>query len=624
MPQSQRVHEFDVWRPNYGGAEVTVLIAGTTTPASCFSDPALTVGLSNPITLLSTTDANGIEYGKFQTPVYVGVPYQLVIDDADTTGIERLPLYDLAGVDASTATVQSARGSADVALSTWLDTPIRSQAFGTLGAVSATNTSIIAAAVAAAAAQGGGSVMLPAGNYPFTTLTLPQGVILKGEGRLATTLRSVEAQTVITLGGDYAGLEDLTLDGVSLIAGSNGLAGVGIDGVTIRRVTIKRFDRGMFFKGGAQHRYEALTVSGCNKGAELRGDNDAGGSGLGGPMIDTFWLGGIVELNTAFGLILSYEDAGCVGSLIQAVQFTQNVGPALDINGARQTRLLGCRWTNNIKNMDVRDDSDTSQAAFNTVKQLHVTDAAMLGGEVKIDGTAEDVQFRGVDFSDVDFNLNIPQRPIALIDCTEDSLVTSTGATEKLSRRTLSNPGEFPGVTTDATATTAWSRSLEPGEIVRMRVRALANQRNGQDFGSYELVATASRPGATISYDTAPVAPVVGTIVTGAVSGATARIIAVSHAGTTGTLTLRSISGVFQVSETCNTSDGKTLRVTVGLSSPASTVNATDNVGTQHESAGATAWAIAVNATGSLVRVQVTGEAAKIIEWLVMVDLVRN
>lgn len=623
MPQSQRVHEFDIRRPGYAGARVTVLIAGTTTPASCFSDPALTVATDNPIKLTSEADAFGVEYGRFLNPVYVGVPYQLVINASDTTGIERLPIYSLEGVNASLATVKSLRGSANATLAAWLDTEIHTVAFGTLTDSSATNTTIIAAAVAAAASQGGGRVRIPAGNYPITTLTLPQGVVLTGEGRLATTLRSVEAQPIITIGGDYAGLEELTLDGVNLVGSSIGLTATGIDWLHLYGVTIKRFDRGMLLKGGVQHDYHMLHLTNCGTGGEFRGDADAGGSNLGGPLIDLMWNGGVVELNTTAGLILSYEDEGVNGTMLSGVQFTSNIGAAFKINGARQTRMIGCRWTNNIAAIDVADDSDTSKAAFNTVKGLHITDSEMLGGTIVVDGTAEDIQFRNVDFSDVDWNLTIPLRQITLIDCTEDSLVTVTGATEKLARASSANPAELPGVTTDASATTAWSRDLEPGEVVRIRARALANQRNGADRASFELIATASRPGATLSYDTAPDAPVVGTIVTGNTSGASARIIAVSHAGSSGTITLRSISGVFEVGETCETTDAKTLRVTVGLSSPATVIDAADNVATQFKSAGAAAWTVAFDATGALARFRVTGEAAKIIEWAVQIDLVR-
>lgn len=621
MPQSQRVHEFDVWRPLYDGAQVRVLIAGTTTPALCFADPALTVAVGNPITLLTTTDDTGMRYGKFISPVYVGVPYQLVISEADTTGIERLPIYDLVGVDASDATVKSIRGSAQTPLDAWLDSPVRTAAFGTLGTVSATNTAIIASAVAAAAAQGGGIVQLPAGNYPITTLTLPQGVVLRGEGRLATTIRSLEAQNVITLGGDYAGLADLTLDGVNLITGSNGLAGIGVDWVTLREVTIKRFDRGVFFKGGVQHKYEALHVSGCNTGLELRGDKDAATTNLGGPFLDLAWDTGVVELNVTAGLILSYEDDSVNGCVLHGVQFTSNVGPAFQVNGARQTRMLGCRWTSNIAAIDVADDSDTSKAAFNTVKGLHITDGSIQGGTAKFDGTCEDVQFRAMDFVDVDFDLTIPDRAITLIDCTEDSQVTVTGATEKLGRIAHRGNGDFPGVTTDATPTTAWARQLEPGEIMRARIRALANQRDGEDQAALEIIIVANRPGATLSYDTAPVQPSAGTIVTGNTSGASARIIAVSHSGSTGTLTLRSITGIFAVGETCQTTDGKSLRVTVGLSSPAAAILSSDAVATQYKSGGATSWALAADAVGSLARARVTGEANKVIEWLVQMDV---
>ncbi|WP_212751100.1 hypothetical protein, partial [Escherichia coli] len=73
-----------------------------------------------------------------------------------------------------------------------LDDAIYAEAFGSLaesqGAEAITDT--LEAAIGAAAAQGGGEVILPSGRILFTELTLPQGVVLRGQSRGATTQTS--------------------------------------------------------------------------------------------------------------------------------------------------------------------------------------------------------------------------------------------------------------------------------------------------------------------------------------------------------------------------------------------------------------------------------------------------
>jgi len=226
MAASIRVAEFDIWRPTYGGASVEVLIAGTTTRASLYSDPDLTTGIPNPQTLQSQQEGDGIAYGKFAQPVYVGTSYYLRIDTGEETGVQRLPLTSLEGEDASEAIVTATGGSVARALEDHLAAEVRVENFGALDASASANTAILTAAIGAAAAQGGGQVMLPAGNFPFTQLSLPQDVILVGKGRGATTLRSEQAQEVITIAGNGAGLRGMTLDGVNLNTGSIGVFAV--------------------------------------------------------------------------------------------------------------------------------------------------------------------------------------------------------------------------------------------------------------------------------------------------------------------------------------------------------------------------------------------------------------
>lgn len=623
MARSHRVGEFDTWRPGYAGATVQVYLAGSTTPAALFSDPALTVAITNPQTLLSLTDGAGRTYGRFSQPVYVGASYQLNINGGLVGGIERLPLFDLDGADASPATVLPEGGTVARRLDALASDEIRVAAYGTLGASPGDNTVVLGAAIGAAAARGGGVVRVPDGTFDFTALDLPQNVRLRGEGKGVTTLRSTQAQRVLTLSGDGAGLEDLTLDGVSLLTGSVGIYAVGRTGVVLRNATIRRFATGMQMKGGTRLAFSGLDVSNCNVGADLRGDKDAGASSVGGPLRSLTWDGGLVDLCTTAGVLLSFEDDIVDGAALRMVDFATNAGTALRVNGARAVMVHGGRFSGNTVNLDIADDSDTSRTADNTVRGFLAVQPRFEGGIIRFDGTCDDVVFDTADFRDVDFQANIPARPILLLDCQEDAATTATGATEKLARASRGQRATFPGVTTDANYVTAWSLALEPGEVVQLRVRVLGRQRNGVNWISWEVKGTASRPGADIGFDTASGTLAVGSIVSGATSGASARIVASSQTGAAGTLTVRDVKGVFEVGETVNTSAGQSAKCTAPLSSPTVTVDPAHvgAIAPNHRTNGA--YDATINASSALVRVQVKGATDEIVEWGVEVDAMR-
>src|SRR5258708_40225475 len=109
MP-SIRIEDFDTWRPGYGLATVSVLVANTGTLASIFTDEALSIPAPNPVVLLDRI-IGGIAYGKFATPLYVGGAYQLLINSVEQTGVERVPLTTPAGQDASFATAHATGGT---------------------------------------------------------------------------------------------------------------------------------------------------------------------------------------------------------------------------------------------------------------------------------------------------------------------------------------------------------------------------------------------------------------------------------------------------------------------------------------------------------------------------------
>src|SRR6185503_2788665 len=100
---------------------------------------------------------------------------------------------------------------------------VQAEDFGVIGTNAATNTATINQAVGVVASRNGGTVLLPSGPILISQLTLPDGVLLKGRGRGATILMSQVNGACITIGGDRAGLAELTLDGINLTPGSIGV-----------------------------------------------------------------------------------------------------------------------------------------------------------------------------------------------------------------------------------------------------------------------------------------------------------------------------------------------------------------------------------------------------------------
>ena len=620
-----RIEEFDTWRPGYAGATVTVLLAGTSTPASIYTDENLTVAASNPQTLQSRT-VGGVNYGKFSQPLYVGVAFELQVDGADRTGVVRVPLTTLAGQDASKATVIAAGGTETIEIEDVVARTVDVRDYGEFRpvsdplAASATNNATLEAAIGAAAANGGGYVELPAGTFAVTTFTLSAGVMLRGRGRTVTFLQSQSGANVATLNGDDCGFVDLTLDGVSLVSGSVGVYLKGNDRVTFIRAEVKRFRTGIHCKGHLASGWQDLFITNCGTGAKLHGDTDAGGGGGGGAFRDNLWVGGKVSQCSAKGLDLSYEDQEAGNNSFRFVGFEDNTGTAVAINGARNTEMPGCWWSGNTVDLTVQDDDDTD-VLDNTVIGLRIEGGRMSGGTVTFSGTCQDVVFDRVAFSDVDFTLTLPINNILWRDCTEDAAVTIAGDGTRIVRQTTTVNGASSGITTDATATKAWSVELAPGQIAYAVGRVLGNQRNGVGRAAYHIAVGAYRPGSTLAYEAQTANFTVGDILTGGTSGATARITADSDSGTTGTLTLRDIVGAFEDGETITDGSGGSADANgtlVEQNVSLDTVGVT-SLRTAYETDAA--WnAVFVANVGEL-ELRVTGAASKTIEWLADVEV---
>lgn len=616
---------FDIWQPGYGGASVKVLQAGTTNLANIYTDEALTQAAANPQVLVD--DGNG--NGKFAQPVYVGVPFELEINSIDTTGVVRPPLTTLNGEDASGAVAVRTGQTHQNAIGDILARSVHVQDFGVFStaAGAADNTATLNAAIGAAASTGG-FVHLPGGNFTINAMSIPARVVLRGRGRDVTTLQSQIGDKVVTVSGDAGGLEGLTLDGVNLTANSVGLFSKANDEIHLRDVLIKRFVTGLHTKGGRRSGWKDFYIENCVYGARLHGDADAGGGGDGDEFRNLTWAGGRVSTCTSIGVEFSWEDKLCISNTIRSVGFEDNTGTAIVVNGARFTRLEDCWARNNTGLFIIRDDSNTSNAARreNTVTGLNVIGGEYEDGTINIVDTAQGVVFEGVSFKDVDFTIGTPcNNNVLFLDCVEDADVTIAGQGTKIVRDQKANRGRSSGLTTDNTATKAWGMALEPGQIIILEAQVLGRARDAAERRACMRRCFAYRPAATLAYDTQTANFTAGTIVTGQSSGAKARIQADSDSGTTGTLSLIDVSGVFVDNEVIQDTAGGSALANGALSFSNA---ALDGNGSNVELDGSTNMAnfgtVAFVANGPEIELQVTGASSRSVEWDVNVRVMSN
>jgi hypothetical protein len=616
---SYAVRYLDLWRPGDGAAIVNVYLAGTTTPADIFTDEALTVAADNPQVLDEKT-INSISYGKWQVPIYTAQSIELVINTGDRSGIIRPPLTTLDGADGADVVVTVDGGTVSRDLSERLADVIHAVDFGELGAVAATNNTTLEAAIGLASGRSGSIVLLPSGTYPFTDLNIPSGVTLMGNGRSATILQCQTADACITIGGDRAGLASLTLDGISLVSGSAGVYSKAKNEVVLNDVEVKRFDTGVHIKGARQCDWRMLFLENCNTGAKLHGDEDAGGGADGDEFRNNRWRGGLVTNCVDVGVDLSFEDKKCWHNEISGVGFESNPAIALNINGARYTRLYGCWWSGCIVNLVVDDDDDTDNEAINSIISLYVIGGSFDTGELTFAGRCQDVEFDRCEFTGATLTLTQPTNAIVARDCIEDADTAIAGTGYRWTRYRAGHHSASSGITADAVATPAWSYELAPGQVGYFRVIAIGNQRDDEKTGEYNFEQSARRPGSELDYDLQTVNWTLGEIITGDTSGATALVVADNDAGGTGTLTLRAIDGEFINNEPLTGDLGGAARAVGTLTGQdAELLGVIVQTKTREDVGG---WAAILAVSGPEVRVNVTGAAGDTVEWLVHVDVI--
>lgn len=617
-----RIAEFDHWIPGYGGATVNIYLAGTTTPASVYTDEALSVAASNP-QILESLEVDGILYGKFTVPIYIGVAYELNTVSLDQTGVIRIPLTTLVGEDASDATVVPSGGGRAIALDTLLGRVFYAEDTTAIGVSAATNSATLTTAMGRAATAGGGKAFLPDNAaIVFNQVTVPTGVILVGRGRTGTpsVLQSQIADKAITL-GTGSGLHDVVVDGVTNVASGIGIYSKAKNQTDLNNVLVKRFATGIKQLGGRNANWKELYIDSCGVGADFRGDLDGSGGDL---YTQNSIRGGKISNCTTTGMSLSYTDRVVSNVDIYDFGFEDNTGTALSLNGARFITLRNCHFSGNTTNIAIADDGDTT-VTDNTIRSFHMEGGSISGGAVTFDGSCIDIVLDRVDLSDVDFTMTNVTANILLIDCVEDSAVTFSGQGTRITRITREF-GDAPGAfatTTDAVALKAWELTLAPGQVASLEAKIIGVQRNGEGYASYHIARSARRPGSQLAYKAQTGNFTLGLMLTGGTSGATGRIIADTDGGITGTLVLKEIVGTFIDNEPIT--DSSTGAATCnGVLTPqnAALLGSTTSVQAAVETVAGFAADFAVNAGN--VEVDVTGAAATTIDWLVSVSSTVN
>jgi hypothetical protein len=618
--QGLLVYQFDLFVEGYAGSVVKIFRAGTTDLMPCYSDIGLTKEISNPQVLLTKTDDAGVTYGKFLQSIYVPFPYELQINDEDQSGRVFLPLLTLDGKDASYAYVRTQNSTKPRTLRERAADTIHLLDFGDISDSRATNTETLVAAIAAAAANGGGNVLLPAGTIFFTSLNLPAGVVLVGEGRDVTALSSESSGKVITVSGDYAGLSSLTLDGIQQQNLSIGLYSKAKTHLRLKDVVIKRFETNIHHQGGTDHLYENFQTRDAKYGARFIGDEDFTGVGGGSEFSGLSWIGGGVFETTNTGIEFSMRDLPVRHNVVSNINIEDNLGTsgAVLVYGARHTTFINPYFDNNEVNIKVQDNVDTRLADRNVVG-LYFKGGQIDTGEVQFDGLCQDIIFEEMQISSATFVANVPANQILLRNCVENN-TTFSGDSTKIARFTTNAHGSTKGVTVDATSVVVFKTEIKPNEVVLLDIKVTAEQQNGTGKAAWNKIVAATADPVVITYDEKTAAFTVGSYVVGATSGATGIITAqTTPTGTTGTLSLCALDGVFVDNELISEGDGTgSARVNgymaYGSAALLGSVTTVHSVG-NNTGAPPSGWDCGFAVSGQELHVTVTGAASKDIVW---------
>lgn len=615
------IEEFDVWRPGYGNAVVAIYLPGTTELAPVFYDLGAAYPGANPVTLLSFTFGD-VPYGRFPQSLYVDGPYEVrVTDTGESTGVITAPVTDLAGQDASAATVLPDGGTVASPLSALFGQPVSLWMFGEVTEDAQANTNILAQAIGAAASRGGARVMLPSGTIPHLALDIPDNVTVVGQGKFATVLQCLSGEACVTLSGNFCGLAHLTLDGVQRVPNSIGLKAVSRGFTHLTGVQIKRFSRNVEFRGGYHTEWRDTDVMDGDGGVYLMGDDNSGGP-VAGSAIDHFtWEGGRLGQHSDVAMQLIYEDFPVRHIRVEDVQVKDNTEIGIDIRGAQFIEFKHCEFDGNTTWLAVQDDDlDTVPARRdNTVQVLTFTDCEFNGGMAAFAGECETILFDRCKMTDIEVSLVNPANNMLIRDCVERS-TTLSGVTTAWARWSTQANGCTVGRTTGTDPITAWRQRMGFGEAMVVTAWIVGVTKNVAQYFASIQVASFNRDGLELPYAGQTANFTLGNRITGAISGASGTLQAQTDGGATGTLTLVDVEGDFvddePLAETGGSGNGF---VNLPATEPAVTVLGTPVALYGPEGAGGTAT---LTVSGADAVITIAGLSAETTDWTLRVDAV--
>ena len=635
MADTVAVKQFDLWRPGYGGASVTVVRPGTLLPLPIYYNHDGTGEQAPNPQILKSLTLDDVDYGRFNQPVYALEPYSLQISTGGGEAITRVPISTLVGEDANGALLSVPNTNFQRSLQSRAAYEINVLDHGELSNSSAENSDLINRAIGVAAAAGGGTIYLPRGQFEIDAISpLPSHVRLVGHGINATILRAIASADIITITGLYAGIEGFTLDGVNLPANSTGVrfgtrlqpnqAAPQLEDCAVKDVRIRRFTRGIHMSyGGSGVRIHGATIADCQIGIEL----EALDAGIEHVLISE----SAVELNTEAGVVLKSTTDHKVKDVQIRKCRLRNGKQLLEIEGAENTIVSSCAFLGG------------AQAGISGLENLRFGDVAVgespphidgalfdacsvANARLRFEGRCDAIRFNNCRFESVVWELHSPENNILLLDCDESlgDRVVSSGPANLVRKDDSLTDVSVQGRTTDAQPVAAWSYTLKPGEVIYLEATAVGRQTDGTDVAVYRKARGARLAGATLTFDSGIDAFVVGNIVENATRRGRARILAKTGTTSAGTLTISEIDGAFLDNDIIGMPSGgivpNSALVNGGLGYPAAAVLLAEDLSNVRETDAA--WGgLTIVVNGQSVDVRVAGKAATNIEWTISLKL---
>jgi hypothetical protein len=270
----------------------------------------------------------------------------------------------------------------------------------------------------------------------------------------------------------------------------------------------------------------------------------------------------------------------------------------------------------------VADQPDT------TLDDRQVTGLRWDGGSIsganalmKFDGLCENVVFLGTSIADAQLQMNLPSTPILLEDCFESG-TTVTGDTTKLERYTRDQKGTVFGLTSSATSVVAWTREMEPNEVVVFTATAAVEQLNGSEYAAFKVAQAARGAPLTLNFINMVAAFTPGNTISGQTSGASAIVTTHTATGAIGHITGARVEGVFVTGEQIKEVSGSGQAQVNGPAVPgnAALVGSLATIYAGRSTAAMNSAGVSFDVTGDLCRLLLTGISGFTLNWSVNVE----